>query len=773
MSVRLKYRIVKVSSEDPEFPASEILVHSSQTKGWQSARFCEFPQELGLQFDCPVHLRQIQFLSHQSKIATKIELFTALPNKDGPSSTFGSVKFTRLGYLSLDSNERSQFQARELKSVYVDVTAQYLKILLHKCHINKYNLVNQVGLIALNVLGEPLGPDLAMGPPPTVPRGMNPVSPGASQGSGTGFAIEGDVQFDPQTSDRMRALVAAKKRAVELEDYDEAKRCKEMINRLRSVGHALAQLEEKKRLAVSNEDYDTAKALKSEVERLRKAVETTGDNLNIPGGSRAENGAGPSSSPPGTGEWGAGPPPRTNSPGVGGSGGYPAFDSQPAQASGAYGRQSPPSQRREPEGRGDPYHDDSPSERRGPSSPGVPGNAMDAGPDEFSQGRGGPRADGGSGGSRGRTPTPPGGGEDFPDGEHPLKSVPNYEQLQAPEALPVAASTDAAPLIKCFGEYIVRCLYSKTWNLREAALMKLELELNANAYEHENPRDLLAAFSAILKRTVPDKITQVFLTSQQLLLSLCQLLFQPLLKKADVQGALDPLLPLLVERLGDVNARCSSASRDALLALAHCTSVGPLFTAQFLLKPIKKDKKNVPSRVLVARLQMLRQLVTEFGVQPTRRDGIPLDSTMAIAMEWFANPAADVRNASVALVGCAYMSAGASKVDPFLKDLRPAQRDVFEIEFERLGADGYQNSARGAPSDRGVTSPAAKTDGGQNGDEENRPCQFCGQADFFTAATLDMHYWKDCPMLIQCAHCQQVVELMSMMEHRALECEAR
>ena len=37
MSVRLKYRIVKVSSEDPEFPAAELLVHSSQTKGWQSA----------------------------------------------------------------------------------------------------------------------------------------------------------------------------------------------------------------------------------------------------------------------------------------------------------------------------------------------------------------------------------------------------------------------------------------------------------------------------------------------------------------------------------------------------------------------------------------------------------------------------------------------------------------------------------------------------------------------------------------------------------------
>ena len=64
------------------------------------------------------------------------------------------AQFKRLGYLSLNSNERSQFQARELKSVYIDHKARFLKIKLHKCHINKYNLVNQVGLIAINVLGE-------------------------------------------------------------------------------------------------------------------------------------------------------------------------------------------------------------------------------------------------------------------------------------------------------------------------------------------------------------------------------------------------------------------------------------------------------------------------------------------------------------------------------------------------------------------------------------------------------------------------------------------
>lgn len=44
------------------------------------------------------------------------------------------IKFDRLGYLSLDSNERSGFQARELKSVYVDANAVLLKLIFHSNH---------------------------------------------------------------------------------------------------------------------------------------------------------------------------------------------------------------------------------------------------------------------------------------------------------------------------------------------------------------------------------------------------------------------------------------------------------------------------------------------------------------------------------------------------------------------------------------------------------------------------------------------------------------
>ena len=141
----LVFKILRFLGEDPEFSVTELLDNSPQSRGWQSSKFCEYPQEIIIQFTNIVRLKQIQFLSHQSKISTKIELFTYVPTGNQALSTqipLNQIKFTKLGYLSLDSNERSQFQARELKSVYVDSVTLLLKLVFHRCHVNKFNLHN-------------------------------------------------------------------------------------------------------------------------------------------------------------------------------------------------------------------------------------------------------------------------------------------------------------------------------------------------------------------------------------------------------------------------------------------------------------------------------------------------------------------------------------------------------------------------------------------------------------------------------------------------------
>ena len=51
-----------------------------------------------------------------------------------------------------------------------------------------------------------------------------------------------------------------------MEDFDEAKRLKETIDRLKSISTHISQLEQRKNNAIKNEDYDAAKIIKAEIE---------------------------------------------------------------------------------------------------------------------------------------------------------------------------------------------------------------------------------------------------------------------------------------------------------------------------------------------------------------------------------------------------------------------------------------------------------------------------------------------------------------------------
>lgn len=55
--------------------------------------------------------------------------------------------------------------------------------------------------------------------------------------------LELELHVDPKTASRIREMHAMKQQAVQREDYDEAKRIKDAIERIRQVGSKIAQLE--------------------------------------------------------------------------------------------------------------------------------------------------------------------------------------------------------------------------------------------------------------------------------------------------------------------------------------------------------------------------------------------------------------------------------------------------------------------------------------------------------------------------------------------------
>ena len=56
--------------------------------------------------------------------------------------------------MNLNSNESSNFQARELKSVYTDCVTLLLKVVFQPPFGNYMNQSNQVGLAAVNCMGQ-------------------------------------------------------------------------------------------------------------------------------------------------------------------------------------------------------------------------------------------------------------------------------------------------------------------------------------------------------------------------------------------------------------------------------------------------------------------------------------------------------------------------------------------------------------------------------------------------------------------------------------------
>lgn len=157
---KINFNVVFVSGEDEVHPSTELNTERQGplNQGWSSQKFCLFPNDLIIQFERKIVLKKVQLLSHQFLIASKIEFY--IGDCGEHEFNYETAKYTRLGYVELSPNERTDFKARELKSVHVDAEGTFLKFVLHKNFVNRQNLYNQVGLIAINIIGDDLAENL-------------------------------------------------------------------------------------------------------------------------------------------------------------------------------------------------------------------------------------------------------------------------------------------------------------------------------------------------------------------------------------------------------------------------------------------------------------------------------------------------------------------------------------------------------------------------------------------------------------------------------------
>ena len=773
---KIPFRIVHVSSEDEEYSVKELLNRTPFSRGWLSSRFCNYPQELLIEFPKPIKMREIQFLSHQYSIATKIEIFILPPQ---------SEKFKKIGYLSLDSNERSNFQARELKTVYTDYFCIRVKFNLLRCYSNTHNIYNQVGLIAISVLGE--FPSLNY---------MNDKNINIENLD----KLEDEMMYDPATLKRLKELYKAKKKAVELEDFDEAKRIKVAIDSLKSVSQSLIQLEERKKIAIKNDDFDAAKLIKYEIDRLRNAV--AGANINETNRriAREQNmmnniNNNPMKLPPGY--------PNTGDK-------IRMFntanqkDYQPINNEYEMEKDEDIYRIRNNINQGYKLEDPEKLNRINEIQ-----NNINNEPQNQIQNQIKDTSDPFNQGSKGVIDVDNqkvgGIGLNFSEMvEAQLRKAglggnANSEEGIYDEQLNAEAYKYAEPLIPVLTFDLIKLLFAQQWKNKDLGFQQLNKEIkdypNSMIFGSKSPEEIVVACLGACAYVLRSNISQSLLAAMDLINNLFNK-FSSIkpegLLKSDFDKYVHDCIRLLIDHIGDPNIKLKERLENTLLEFGNYSIIGNRILFEHIISgQVKKNLMNSKNH-LSGRYNFLHRLIQNFGYNENE---VPLETIMTYAIKGYTNPQVAVRDAALNLIVILYKFAG-DKIRPFYAHLRPAQINNIEdnlaqndelndivhndnneqynndVEPGDYAYDDNNNNGNDEMINNSqMISKEQQNDYNMNNDDTEQTCQFCGLFNpNFTSEQIDLHQYKECPMLLPCFKCKQIVEISNLNHHFLNEC---
>ena len=264
--VKLDHKLIESTTEDREHPLRELL-KGLKGVGWFSSRFSQFPQEIYIQFNQPVFLKQINMVIHEKYIPAQIKFYTYYPEKNNEIiDNYHNVRYKYIGFIKMDTNERSQYRARESRKVYVNTKSLFLKIELGQNYRNEFNIFNQVGLMNLDFYGTYL-------PPLGNNQNKNKFILKHATRKDNIEEIS-DLALEDICGQELKDLKEKMDYNIKIENYLECKQIKSKLDKVRIYGRQIYDLENQKRIAVNNEDFDQAMDLKNLVDKMKANLKT-------------------------------------------------------------------------------------------------------------------------------------------------------------------------------------------------------------------------------------------------------------------------------------------------------------------------------------------------------------------------------------------------------------------------------------------------------------------------------------------------------------------
>ncbi|XP_063975580.1 centrosomal protein of 104 kDa isoform X1 [Diachasmimorpha longicaudata] len=789
MPRKIGFSIVYATSEEERHSSLELNIHGPTVRGWQSARKCGYPQELILRLHGRAKLTRIQVLAHQYLIPEKLEIWTTEENNASINTSF-----TYLGYITLSNNESTLYKSRELKSVALPETeALSIKLRLHKPHQNSHNIQEQVGLIAVNIIGEPYGHEL--GGPGDVPYNPHYTSPYDD------LAFE--MYVDREVAKIIRQMEAKKLQAAEEERFEYASKLKVAMEILRKAGERLGKYELEKKYAIALEDYDKAKAKKAQAQQYREQVyqslevedllELNGplekNNISTVEGKEATAGDACTSSVSVPEDILS--PPRLMVP----------LGREGAVSPAAPVHQPPVS----------PLH-------QKPQTPEItespPNGVIER---QNNRNTGSLRRKAKSAGPSLRSSYEAYEERTIPALRHSHTNEFTREchgdstDSKVNSKLNDREKKQAALPIAVFGMEMVEKFYSKQFTDKEEGLMQLKEELrkfDIQVSKH-TPNKTARAAILLLHRALRDKVFSVYSLAAQLIRIFFSEFATDRVSAAEIARSVDRLLPELLTKSGDTTPRIHNMAVHTILSMADCKCVRELHIIPVhLSRPVSSSTHQ---RLALSRLEMVEQLILNHGISTDKQrhcdccSGLTCRTLSELGSSGLHHPAEAVRKVSERILVLVY------KVNPRLvrKQLPPDDditrrnllyRQLFHefdlIDLQRkkelesvpkttatptrsksmdTSGSNASKSPKNSPGISTENSTSVTSPSDSSGDHKgDKLCIFClskGQA--YSEEGLNIHYWRSCPMLTRCESCKQVVEVSYLNAHLLSECDRR
>jgi len=543
-----------------------------------------------------VRLTKLNILSHQCKIAKKIEIILASDiDQNVPKPSFDSCQnVRRLGYVSIDPNDRTNFQARELKSIDIAFEkVNYIKLIIHQCHQNGFNPYNQVGIIAITMLGKVDGEQgcgvsiMQKGVQFPNKHGkehkMIHITPPNNEGMHESKCNDSSLflmklpkiktQCDSTIEARIGKLETEKTKLALMEEFENAAKLKDLLTEVHRFFATLRKEEENMRQAALDEDYPKASKIKLLRDDARKLTIESLNKAELLLSELIEDGVLKSE--------------------------HSEFSSTKSTIlRHSIERKIVPSAK--------PVNHESKEDSCDENTK-LP--ARDDDEISFNDGSNEYESDQKE------------EDEEIDVEKHPLEGIPGYEELPTPEAIKPNNKDMSQDMIQniesVIGSYRTRCLFSKNWNLREAAIMKISI-ITPSIINSFGVQVCSPILCQLLDLAINDRIIQVLLTSLILLddcLSQFELAEVPQKDVLKLMGR--RVIEPIVGKLGDSKKSVVEGCETVLMSMALSKCVGPTYIGHLLTKAMKpQDLKS--GKAVSVRFRFLQNLVETFGEEAGR-----------------------------------------------------------------------------------------------------------------------------------------------------------